>query len=192
MSTSFPETPARPYVKPTWANTDGGKTYEPTHAGLFQVEFQAPTAAGGDFSSRAVATKDFKSGETITKLDNLSHAKAKAYSSVQHGPGEHDHFELNSDLLFLNHSCAPSTELVLPRDRSAWIVRACVDIKAGDDLTFFYPSTEWDMAQGFDCSCGATDCLGRIRGARYLSIDELEKRGYVNEHIIGLKRAGVE
>jgi hypothetical protein len=25
----------------------------------------------------------------------------------------------------------------------------------GQDITFFYPSTEWDMAQGFDCSCGA-------------------------------------
>lgn len=26
----------------------------------------------------------------------------------------------------------------------------------GQDITFFYPSTEWDMAQGFDCACGAT------------------------------------
>ena len=33
-------------------------------------------------------------------LENLSAAPAKAYSSVQYGPEEHDHLELNSDLLF--------------------------------------------------------------------------------------------
>lgn len=43
-------------------------------------------------------------------LENISAAPAKAYSSVQYGPGEHDHLELNSDLLF---STSPS--LLLPR-----------------------------------------------------------------------------
>lgn len=28
-------------------------------------------------------------------------------------------------------------------------------LKKGDSLEFFYPSTEWDMAQGFDCACGS-------------------------------------
>lgn len=77
-------------------------------------------------------------------------------------------------------------------------------VKKGGDLTFFYPSTEWDMAQGFTCSCGAkvrcvmpiasssTDslpqnCLGKINGAKYLTIEQLEERGLVNEHIRALK-----
>lgn len=60
-------------------------------------------------------------------------------------------------------------------------------IKSGEDITFFYPSTEWDMAQGFECSCGAADCLGQIRGAKYLTLKQLEDRGLVNEHIRALK-----
>ena len=27
-------------------------------------------------------------------------------------------------------------------------------------LTFFYPSTEWRMEQGFECACGEEGCLG--------------------------------
>ena len=28
-------------------------------------------------------------------------------------------------------------------------------ISEGDELTFFYPSTEWAMAEPFECGCGA-------------------------------------
>ena len=71
------------------------------------------------------------------------------------------------------------------------------------------------MAQGFDCSCGAKvrmsfsslafrlmvgqDCLGRITGAKDVSLWELEKRGWVNEHIwtfkceqVGAEECGVQ
>lgn len=37
-----------------------------------------------------------------------------------------------------------------------WEVRVSEDgegLKEGDELTFFYPSTEWSMAQPFDCLC---------------------------------------
>lgn len=44
--------------------------------------------------------QDFPPNSDITKLTNLSRAPVKAYSSVQHGVGPNDHFELNSDLLF--------------------------------------------------------------------------------------------
>lgn len=56
------------------------------------------------------------------------------------------------------------------------------ELKVGDALTFFYPSTEWDMARGFECACGADECLGEIRGARWLS-GEVLGRYWVNEHI---------
>jgi hypothetical protein len=38
-------------------------------------------------------------------------------------------------------------------------------IDPGDELRCFYPSTEWAMAEGFDCRCGAPECLGFIAGA---------------------------
>ena len=52
------------------------------------------------------------------------------------------------------------------------------DLEEGDELTFFYPSTEWDMAQGFECKCDAGKgvCKGTIDGAGKMGRDRL--RGY--------------
>ncbi|WVR07768.1 hypothetical protein IAU60_004811 [Kwoniella sp. DSM 27419] len=173
------------WTKPTYSNTHGGKTYSPTHPDLFRVEFTPPQGDSEEFSSRLVAEADFGPDERITRLTNISLAPEKAYSSVQFGNGPRDHLELNSDLLFMNHSCAPTAELHLDQQQpEQWEVRTTSrGLKKGEAITFFYPSTEWDMAQGFQCSCGASHCLGQIRGARYLTLDQLEERGYVNEHI---------
>lgn len=57
-------------------------------------------------------------------------------------------------------------------------------IKAGDELTFFYPSSEWAMAQAFDCFCGSSDCRGRIDGAGKMTLKQLEGlwlNGYIRE-----------
>lgn len=40
-------------------------------------------------------------------------------------------------------------------NKNEWNFRALRDIQPGDELSFFYPSTEWEMAQGFECKCGA-------------------------------------
>ena len=52
-------------------------------------------------------------------------------------------------------------------------------LKPGDELTFFYPSTEWDMAQGFDCFCGAKTCRGFISGAKNMKKEQLDGLWYV-------------
>lgn len=55
-------------------------------------------------------------------------------------------------------------------------------VQAGQELTFFYPSTEWAMDQAFDCLCGMKTCLGRISGAKDMSAAQL--RGYyLNNYI---------
>ncbi|TXT05932.1 hypothetical protein VHUM_03693 [Vanrija humicola] len=178
-----------PYPKPY-----NNETYKPTHPGRFRVVFDQSAGAGESFSSKLVAERDYAPGETLALLDNKSAAPVKAYSSVQYGAGPNDHLELNSDLLFMNHSCAPTVEMVLPsRQPERWEVRVGpAGVKKGGDLTFFYPSTEWDMAQGFTCSCGAKthtsqNCLGEINGAKYLTLEQLEERGLVNDHIRALK-----
>jgi len=78
----------------------------------------------------------------------------------------------------MNHSCAPTAVV----DVTNWEVRAAVPVKKGTPMTFFYPSTEWDMAQPFKCGCGAKECLGTISGAKHLPRPILRK--YVlNQHI---------
>src|SRR5262249_3108281 len=99
-----------------------------------------------------------------------------AYSSCQ--VSEDSHIELNSDLLYCNHSCDPTVAF----DMENMEVRALKDIEEGDAVTFFYPSSEWDMVQSFQCNCGSDKCLGEVKGAKWLGNDVLE--GYwLNKHI---------
>lgn len=155
----------------------------PSHPGLFKIERQGDPSS---FSSKLVAERDFPQGSVIVDLTGLTPGP-KRYSSVQ--ISENEHVELNSDLLYLNHSCDPSTYL----DVTQRAIVALKDIKTGDELSFFYPSTEWDLgklllldsyfsqiltfldffkAQAFDCWCGSTKVIHDIFG--YLRVFQLK------------------
>lgn len=119
----------------------------------------------------------------------------KKWSSVQ--VSETQSIELNSDFLFINHSCEPSVEFHVLADCDTPVieVRAATrrdengnskGINKGEILTFFYPSTEWDMAQPFDCKCNTKGCLGLISGAKDMSTAMLN-RYFLNEHIENLR-----
>jgi hypothetical protein len=64
---------------------------------------------------------------------------------------------------YLDHHCDPTAFI---RDRELISVR---DIAEGDGVTFNYNTTEYDMAEPFQCHCGSARCLGLIRGARHLT-----------------------
>ncbi|KDR67984.1 hypothetical protein GALMADRAFT_257533 [Galerina marginata CBS 339.88] len=156
------------------------KSYVPTHSELI-VEF-----APGEYRSSLKSLKAFKEGEVLAILKGTIKSR-KAYTSVQCGSGPGDHIELNSDLVYVNHSCEPNVAFDLSSaEQSKWHVRALRAIKPGDTLTFFYPSTEWEMDQPFNCECGTTTCLGTIQGAKYLSREELGARKYVSPWILKL------
>lgn len=138
---------------------------KPTHPGLFQVVRQGTPE---QFSSKLVAELDFPKGSIVVDLKGLTPG-AKRYSSVQVSSTQH--VELNSDLVFMNHSCDPSMHMDV--DRMAIV--ALKDIKAGDEMTFFYPSTEWDMAQPFACWCGSSKCIETVQGAKYLPSNVLSQ-----------------
>lgn len=132
------------------------------------------------FSSRAVSLIDLSAGTLFARIDTATPTATKAYSSVQ--VGENAHIELNSELLYCNHSCDPS----LIFDMSKFEVRVepgkAGGVKKGEPLTFWYPSSEWDMAQPFDCNCGSEKCKGKISGAK--DMDEKVLREYwLNPHI---------
>ena len=59
------------------------------------------------------------------------------------------------------------------------------DLKVGDILTFFYPSTEWEMAQAFECTCGEQMCLRMVSGAKDMDSAVLSKY-FLTKHIIEL------
>lgn len=84
----------------------------------------------------------------------------------------HEHAEpLPTYLRYLNHSCDPNLFI----DVRAEQVITLRPIAAGDELTFFYPATEWRMQSPFACACGAVNCVGEIRGAAELPAGVLQR-----------------
>ena len=58
-------------------------------------------------------------------------------------------------------------------------------LEIGDELTFFYPSTEWEMSEPFVCECQSKNgkrCEERIAGAKYAKKTSLESN-WLNPHI---------
>ncbi len=74
-------------------------------------------------------------------------------------------------LQYCNHSCSPNIFF----NTTTMEVTALKDIKPNDEFCFFYPSTEFDMAQPFICYCGSRGCLQNIRGAKYTDYNVLAK-----------------
>jgi hypothetical protein len=129
------------------------------------------------FASGAHSLIDAPAGSLFAVIQGATPAP-KAYSTVQIGPTEH--VELNSKLVYCNHSCAPAVEFDVAKMEVRVVKNK--DLKVGDPITFFYPSSEWEMAQPFKCNCGAKECWGWISGAKDMDENVL-KRYWLNEHI---------
>ena len=74
---------------------------------------------------------------------------------------------------FLNHSCRPNATVA----RRALI--AIKPIAAGEEITFDYNTTEYEIASPFHCRCGHCDG-SEIRGLLFLSQDQRKQR----EHLL--------
>ncbi|OGM49267.1 galactose-proton symport [Aspergillus bombycis] len=132
------------------------------------------------YTSSARSLVSLPAGAVFAKITTATPGDHDTYTSVATGIGSR--IELNSDLVYCNHSCAPS----LVFDMTRFEVRVAEDrpLAVGDELTFFYPSTEWAMVQPFQCACGAGlgKCLGRIAGASQIHSSVLREY-WLNTHI---------
>jgi hypothetical protein len=83
--------------------------------------------------------------------------------TVQIAKDRHTHV---GKLAALNHSCDPN--VVLDTEHMLMIARR--DIEKGEELSFFYPATEWEMQAPFICLCGSANCITwlRARFCRFL------------------------
>jgi len=121
---------------------------------------------------RLVATAPIPAGERILRIDGELAGRPSRYS-IQ--VGEELHVEVPATAApdavpglypwrFLNHSCAPNAVV---RERALLALRP---IDAGEEITFDYNATEWELTAPFTCRCGA--CGGaRIAGLRHLPPD---------------------
>lgn len=108
--------------------------------------------------------REFKADEVISEFTSRSTYQHPNYLTVQ--LGDKEHIELFPEFLeCINHSCDPNCFF----DTDKLQLIALKPITEGEEMTFFYPSTEWDMDQAFQCHCGTANCIEMIKGAKYLS-----------------------
>jgi len=114
----------------------------------------------------AIATCEIKHGEVIYEILPYSFKTDADFLTVQINNQEHI---LDQLLESMNHSCSPTTYV----DTHRMQVLAEKDISPGEELTFFYPSTEWEMDRPFQCNCQSPQCIGFVTGAKNLSISQM-------------------
>jgi hypothetical protein len=129
---------------------------------------------------KLVSSKAFQTGDVLARFQAKVELDEPSWLTVQVSEGLH--IVLDPDILgALNHSCDPNVFL----DVEGMRLVALRPIPEGDELTFFYPSTEWAMAEPFECGCGAAGCIGRIGGARETPLSMLA-RYRLSPHIVRL------
>ena len=122
-----------------------------------------------------VATQRILKGNPILKLQGTISSLPNKYS-IQVGENEHlypfseNPLDESSNFRFLNHSCAPNSYF----DMESKILIALKDIDENEEINFHYCTTEYEMASPFKCLCRTTNCIGEIKGFKYLQ-DEKKK-----------------
>ena len=113
--------------------------------------------------------KTFKQNEVIHSFSKSIVGNEITYLTVQ--ISENEHIQLKPEFLqYINHSCDPNTFF----DVDSMNLIALKDIQENEELTFFYPSTEWKMVQPFQCFCQTEKCLGKIQGASFIPLNTLK------------------
>lgn len=124
------------------------------------------------------AAKAFRQGDVITLFYPAEVLATASRLTIQKDNGLHITL-FPFFLQYVNHSCSPNAFF----DTAAMQFVALTDVEEGEELTFFYPSTEWEMAQAFLCRCEKEDCLHSIRGAAFLP-DEVLGRYRLTDFIL--------
>lgn len=113
---------------------------------------------------------DIDENEIITSFSIKELFSSPNYLTIQLNANKH--ISLFPEYLqYTNHSCNPNVFF----DTTDFTLVAIKSIRAGEELCFFYPSTELEMAQPFECFCKQSNCLKKIEGAKDLSSDVLKK-----------------
>jgi hypothetical protein len=130
----------------------------------------------GRCGAQLVARVTLRKGTIIASFQGAEVVASPSWTSLQIGDGQH--LEDIGTIRYVNHSCSPN----LYFDAGSLEVEVLRDVEAGEELTLFYPSSEWEMSRPFECCCGSDACLGLISGAKNIGQDVLAGRR-INRHI---------
>lgn len=138
----------------------------------------------------SVITAQFISkGETILELSGILLSVPTKYT-VQIDRDRHLHpfsnqpERENTSFRYINHSCEPNAFFNIPEMKLV----AGKDIEPGQEVTYNYNSTEYEMAVPFKCNCGSSRCLQDIRGFRFLTAEQQKEiLPYLSPYLLSVR-----
>lgn len=142
----------------------------PTRQVVFSTAFAEVLRNPENGQQQLNSLRSFQPGEVICSFHAGETTSTPTYLTVQTGTDKH--ITLRPEFLqYINHGCDPNVFF----DTTQMQLVCLKAVEAGEEFTFFYPSTEWDMAQPFVCQCQSPNCLQLIQGAKYLSTETIEQ-----------------
>jgi hypothetical protein len=134
----------------------------------------------GNKGKSIFADENIKKGDSIFSFIGVT---------VPSEEGSYKSLQINKDLCLestegfdnnLNHSCAPNCFIDFEQNPKQPVLVALRDIKKGEELSFDYNTTDYDLNDpramySFLCHCQAPDCVGEIRGYKSLMPEQKRK-----------------
>ena len=133
------------------------------------LEVRVTTAKGRSVFAR----RPYSQGETVVTSRRVSTTTERSVRSIQYD--DQVHIYMDEPALLLNHACDPNTGIA-NNEKESFNFIALRDIDAGEEITWDYETTEWDLVGIFDCQCEATQCRGQLRG--FPSLDQALVHSY--------------
>lgn len=147
----------------------------PVYRTISQHDFAEVRQQVANGQNALFTLRNWQPGEVIADFSAGTISAEPTYLTVQIAEGKH--ITLQPEFLqYINHSCEPNVFF----DTTLMQLVALKEITAGTEFVFFYPSSEWEMTQSFQCYCGRSGCLGEIRGAAHLSPEALSQHRFTD------------
>lgn len=121
----------------------------------------------GDYL-KVKAIRIIHKGDEVLKLTGRIITKPTKYT-IQLCENKHlesfssDYNDNNSVWRYINHSCSPNCIV----DTINLKIIADKNILPGEEITFDYNTTEYEMVSPFNCACKNEMCKGEIKGSKY-------------------------
>jgi len=129
------------------------------------------------------ATKKIPVGTVLWIIDPINIKSVADRFTLQYDEGLHIDGQELGIAQYLNHSCDPN--LYLKYVETSYIDEAGEskkkykiylisrkDISQGEQFSFNYLCTEYEMAEVFDCNCGCENCHHKVGGFKLLNEDQ--------------------
>jgi len=127
------------------------------------------------------ANRDFLCGETVVIGLVVGEETERTQYSVQ--MDWDNHVLMASPAVLINHSCSPTTAVVNNLFGAYDFVAFC-DILEGEELTFDYATTEYEIIAMNECFCGDAMCRKTPGGYSELPEDhQLKIHGLVSDYL---------